>query len=167
MTANEAKIRIENELKAMAESFGAASPFVKYNVDVEVNVIEGAEDDITSVFGSLSVGAPDSTDDDRLYLPLDTELDDNDNINEESLEEEIAQFKEKAEGIRDRILASDDYAAEVKDIISDFDRKMDEMYQAELEKLNRVARRNLIIASIAAGIASVAAIIILVIGKIM
>ena len=42
MTVNEARERIENELKAVTESFGDAKSLVKYNIDVEVNVIEGA-----------------------------------------------------------------------------------------------------------------------------
>ena len=166
MTAYEARTRIENELKAMVESFGEASTLVNYTVDVEVNVIEGAEDDITCVLGSLSIGPEGSSDEDKLYLPLDAELDDDDKINEEHFEKNLEQFKERAVAIRDRVLASSDYESEVKTIIAEFDREMDEKYQAEIERLNKIAKRNLTIAAIAAGIAAVAAIVILVIDKI-
>lgn len=162
MTAIEARTRIENELKAMVESFGDASALVNYTVDVEVNVIEGAEDDVTCVFGSLSIGPIGSNDDDRLYLPLDAELNDDDTVCDEIFEKNLEKFKERALAIRDRILASSDYDAEVKAIISDFDREMEEKYQAELERLNKVAKRNLIYAAIAVGVAAVVALVILV-----
>lgn len=165
MTVNETRERIENELKAVAESFGEASSLVKYDVDVEVNVIEGAPEDITSVLGSLSIGPAGAEDEDRLYLPLDAELDDDDIVNEELFLENLKSFKAKAESIRDRILASDDYNAEVKAIIEEFDREMDEKYRAELERINRVAKRNLTIAAVAAVAAAVIAIIVLVADK--
>ncbi len=165
MTANETRERIENELKAVAESFGEASSLVKYDVDVEVNVIEGATEDITSVLGSLSIGPVGSEDEDRLYLPLDAELDDDDIVDEELFLKNLESFKAKAESIRDRILASDDYNSEVKVIIEEFDREMDEKYRAELDRINRVAKRNLTIAALAAVAAAVIAIIVLVADK--
>ena len=165
MTVNEARERIENELKAVAESFGDAKSLVKYNIDVEVNVIEGAPEDVTNVLGSLSIGPEGSEDEDRLYLPLDAELDDDDIVNEELFHKNLDAFKDRAESIRDRILASDDYNREVKVIIEEFDREMDEKYREELEKINRVAKRNLIIAAIAAAAAAAIAIIVLVADK--
>ena len=165
MTVLETKQKIENELKAVAESFGKASALVSYSVEVEVNHIEGAEEDFTSVFGSLSIGPEGADEDDKLYLPLDAELDDNDIVNPEQFEESLAQFKERAYAIRDRILASDDYTTEVKSIIDDFDREMDEKYRAEIERLNKVAKRNLIMAAIATAVAAVIATVILVIDK--
>lgn len=165
MTVNETKQRIENELKAVAESFGDASSLVKYEVDVEVNVIEGAPEDVTCVFGSLSIGPEGSEEDDRLYLPLDADLDDDDNVNEELFEKNVLRFRAKAEDIRDRILASDNYEAEIKAIIEEFDREMDEKYREELNRINKAAKRNLTIAAIAAAAAAVIAIVILVADK--
>lgn len=165
MTVNETRERIENELKAVAESFGDAASLVKYDVDVEVNVIDGAPEDVTSVLGSLSIGPEGSENEDRLYLPLDAELDDEDIVDEELFQKNLEAFKAKALGIRDRILASDDYNSEVKVIIEEFDREMDEKYREELEKINRVAKRNLTIAAIAAAAAAVIAIIVLVADK--
>lgn len=166
MTVNETKLIIENELKAAKESFGEASSLVEYSLDVEVNTIEGASDDITCVLGSLSIGPEGSTDDDRLFLPLDAELDDDDNVNSERLYKSIEIFKAKVTEIRDRILASNDYSAEAKAVIEDFDRELDEKYRAEIDKLNKVAKRNLIYAAIAAAAAAVTAILVLVLDKI-
>ena len=167
MTVNQAKERIENELIAAKESFGEASSLVKYSVEVEVNNIEGAPVDVTYVFGSLSIGPEGAEDDDRLYLPLDAELDDDDNVNEESFEKNLAVFKERVNEIREKILASDDYNNAIKAVIEEFDREMERKYQAEIEKLNRIAKRNLIIAAVATAVAGVAAIIILVAQKLM
>ena len=117
------------------------------------------------MLGSLSIGPEGSVDDDRLYLPLDAELDDDDNVDEELFTRNLEKFKERVENIRERVLASDDYTAEVKQIIEEFDREMDEKYRAEIEKLNKVAKRNLTIAAIAAATATIIAIVILVIDK--
>jgi len=86
-------------------------------------------------------------------------------VNEELFLENLKSFKAKAESIRDRILASEDYDAEVKAIIEEFDREMDEKYREELERINRVAKRNLTIAAVAAVVAAVVAIIVLVADK--
>ena len=165
MTVNETKQRIENELKAVVESFGAAASLVNYSVEIDVNPIDGAHDDITYVFGSLSIGPEGAEENDKLYLPLDAELDDDDNVDEEKFEKNLAKFRERVSDIRDRLLASNDYNAEVKAIIEDFDREMDEKYREELEKLNRIAKRNLTIAAAASAAALVIAIIVLVIDK--
>ena len=165
MTVLETRERIENELRAVAESFGDASALVKYSVEVEVNHIEGAPIDVTYVFGSLSIGPEGAEDDDRLYLPLDAELDDDDNVDEDAFNKSVELFKERVEEIRDRILSATDYNDEARAIIAQFDREMDEKYQAELEKLNQIAKRNLTIAAFAAAAATVVALIILVVTK--
>lgn len=165
MTVQETKQRIEKELAEVAASFGEASKLVKYDVDVEVNHIEGAKEDVTCVLGSLSIGPEGSDDNDRLYLPLDAELDDDDIIDEGKFEESLSKFKARAEAIKERVLAAEDHNKEVVAIIEDFDREMDEKYRAELERLNKVAKRNLIIAAVAAGVALVVALIVLVAEK--
>lgn len=165
MTVNETKLRIENELIAAKESFGEAASLVTYAVEVDVNEIEGAKEDITFIFGSLSIGPEGAEENDRLFLPLDAELDDDDNVDEESFNKSVETFKARVEKIRDRLLGAEDYTSEIKAIIEDFDREMDEKYQAELDRLNKIAKRNLTIAAIAAAGAAVLAIIILVIDK--
>lgn len=165
MTVNETKLRIENELIAAKESFGEAASLVTYAVEVDVNEIEGAKEDITFIFGSLSIGPEGAEENDRLFLPLDAELDDDDNVDEESFNKSVETFKARVEKIRDRLLGAEDYTSEIKAIIKDFDREMDEKYQAELDRLNKIAKRNLTIAAIAAAGAAVLAIIILVIDK--
>ena len=167
MTVTQTKERIENELKAVKESFGDASSLVNYSVEVEVNNIDGAPVDVTYVFGSLSIGAEGADEDDKLYLPLDAELDDDDIVNEEAFEKNLEVFKQRVERIRARVLASDNYSEEVKAIIADFDREMDEKYKAEIERLNKIAKRNLTIAAVAAAGAALVAIIILVAQKLM
>lgn len=167
MTVNQTKERIEKELLAVKESFGDASYLVDYSVEVEENNIEGAPVDITCVFGSLSIGPEGSEGNDRLYLPLDAELDDEDNVDEKTFEENLELFKERVDEIREAVLSSDDYNAAVNRIIADFDSEMERKYQAEIERLNRISRRNLIIAAVATAIAGVAAIIILVAQKLM
>ena len=165
MTVNETKLRIENELIAAKESFGEAASLVTYAVEVDVNEIAGAKEDITFIFGSLSIGPEGAEENDRLFLPLDAELDDDDNVDEESFNKSVETFKARVEKIRDRLLGAEDYTSEIKAIIEDFDREMDEKYQAELDRLNKIAKRNLTIAAIAAAGAAVLAIIILVIDK--
>ena len=165
MTVLETKERIEKELIAAKETFGEASYLVSHTIDIEVNHIEGAPEDVTFVFGSLSFGAPDSAEDDRLYLPLDAELNDDDTVNAEAFEENVRVFHQRAGEIRDRILASSDYEAEVKAIIADFDREMEEKYLAEIEKHRRAAKRDLMIAAGAIAVAAVLGLAIFILQK--
>ena len=167
MTVNEVKVRIGNELAAIKESFGDAASFVKYSVEVSENNIDDAPVDITSVFGSFSIGPMEASEDGRLFLPLDADLDDDDNVDEESFEKNLKVFKERVAEIRERVLAAEDYESEIKAIISEFDAEMEKEYQAELERLNKLAKRNLIAASLAALGALVVAVVILVAQKLM
>ena len=134
MTVLETRERIEKELIAAKESFGEASSLVSYSID-------------TYVFGSLAFGAPDAEEDDKLYLPLDAELNDDDTVDEESFENSLAVFNERVSEIRERVLASDDYAAEIQAIIADFDRDIEEKDLAEVERLAKLRKRDLLIAS--------------------
>lgn len=134
MTVLETRERIEKELIAAKESFGEASSLVSYSID-------------TYIFGSLAFGAPDAEEDDKLYLPLDAELNDDDTVNEESFENSLAIFNERVSEIRERVLASDDYAAEIQAIIADFDRDIEEKYLAEVERLAKLRKRDLLIAT--------------------
>ena len=165
MTVNEIRERIKNELIAAKESFGEASSIVDYIVDVEENNIEGAPVDVTCVFGSLTFGTPDASEDDKLYLPLDAELNDDDTVDDEAFEKSLELFKERVNDIRERVLASSDYEAEIKAVIADFDRDMEEKYLAEVERLNKIAKRNLAIAGIATAAAAVLAAVILILQK--
>ena len=167
MTVLETKQKIESELKAAAESFGAASSLVDYSVEVEVNQIDGAPEDITCIFGSFSIGPEGSDVNDRLYLPLDAELNDDDIVDEESFNENLAKFHEKVSAMRDKVLASNDYNATVKAIIEKFDQEMDELYNAEIKKLETTAKKNLTIAAIGVAIAAVMAALILLADKLL
>ena len=134
MTVLETRERIEKELIAAKESFGEASSLVSYSID-------------TYVFGSLAFGAPDAEEDDKLYLPLDAELNDDDTVDEESFEKTLEVFHARVDEIRERVLASDDYAAEIQAIIADFDRDIEEKYLAEVERLAKLRKRDLLIAT--------------------
>ena len=166
MNVNETKVRIEAELKEIADSFGKASEYVSCSVQVSENEIEGAPTDITYIFGSLAIGKPGADEDEKLYLPLDAELDDDDNVDNEKFEKNLENFKALVAPIRERLLAADGLDAEVEAIIADFDKDMDEKYRAEIERLNRIAKKNLIMAAIAAAAMLVVATIIMVIDKI-
>lgn len=166
MTATETKVRIEKELADIAATFTGIERLVKYDVQVGENEIDGDVTDITYIFGSLSIGKPDSAEEDRLYLPLDAELDDNDDVDEAKFENNLAIFKEKVVLIRDRLLASENPDEEIGIIIEKFDRELEEKYKAEIERLNRTTSRNLKIAAIATAIAGAAAILIMVLDKI-
>ena len=165
MTVLETKEIIEKELIAAKESFGEASSLVSYSIDIDVNHIEGAPEDITYVFGSLAFGAPDAEENDKLYLPLDAELSDDDTVDAEGFEKTLEIFRERVNEIRERVLASDDYAAEVQSIIADFDRDMEEKYLAEVERLIKARKRDLIIAAGAIAAAAVFALAIFIIGR--
>ena len=163
MTVTETRKRIEEELIAAKESFGEASELVSYTTDALVNGDENALENMPYVFGSLSIAPEGAEEDDKLYLPLDAEINDNDTVDEAAFETSVKVFRERVASIRERVLASDDYNEAVKAVIADFDREMEEKYMAEMEKLNKIAKRNLIIAAVATAAAAVfAAVIILI-----
>lgn len=165
MTVSETKSRIENELAKVKESFGAASEFVNYEVQIGENEIEGAHTDITYIFGSISIGTKDASEDDKLYLPLDAELDDDDNVDEDAFNENLEDFLKRIEPIRERLVNAEDPEKEIEAIITEFDQEMDEKYRLELEKFNRIAKRNLIMAGLAALAMVLVAVVVLVLNK--
>lgn len=163
MTVIETKNRIEAELAELAAGFGNAADRVKYEVQISENEIDGAPTDITYIFGSLIIGKADAPEEDKLYLPLDAELDDEDNVDEERFNKNLEVFKARVAPIRERLVNAEDVDAEITAIIADFDSEMERKYQEEIDRLNRVAKRNLITAGLAAvGLAVIAAIILLI-----
>ena len=165
MTVNETKVRIESELAKIAESFGKASDYVSYSVQISENEIEGATTDITYIFGSLAIGKPGANEDEKLYLPLDAELDDDDNVDEAQFEKNLKAFTKIVEPIRARLCATENLDSEVDAIIAEFDKNVEQKYNEEIERLNRIAKKNLITAGIAAALMLVIATVILVIDK--
>ncbi len=166
MNVQETKNRIEKELEAVAESFGIAKHLVKYNVEIGTNKIDGSADDITYIFGSLAIGREDAPDEEKLYLPLDAELDDDDNVDDERFEESLKDFLSKVAPYRDRLVRAEIPEDELKTIIAEFDKELEENYKKEIERLNRIAKRNLVLSIVAVSVAAVAALVILVIDKI-
>ena len=165
MTVNETKVRIEAELAKIVEGFGKASDYVSCSVQISENEIDGAPTDITYIFGSLAIGKPGASEDDKLYLPLDAELDDDDNVDEAQFEKNLADFCKIVEPIQARLRSADDLDAEVDAIIAEFDKKVEEKYHEEIERLNRITKKNLMTAGIAAALMLVIATIIMVIDK--
>lgn len=166
MNVQETKNIIESELIKIASSFGNASSLVQYSVEINTNKLDGDEEDVTYIFGSLSLGRKDASDEERLYLPLDAELDDDGNVDADKFNKNLESFRDKVAPIRDRLATAENPEEELKAIITDFDRQLEENYKKEIERLNKVAKRNLTLAIIAVSIAAVAALLILVIDKI-
>ena len=165
MTVTETKNRIETELAEVAASFGKAASRVRYEVQAGENEIADAPTDITYIFGSLIIGKEGASEDEMLYLPLDAELDDDDNVDEERFNKNLEAFKARVAPIRDRLIAAEDTDAEIEAIIAEFDRDMEEKYREEIEKLNRAAKKNLITAGLTALAMALIAVIVLVIDK--
>ncbi len=163
MTVIETKERIERELNAMLESFGDARYLARIEIEVAENEIADAPVDTTAIFGTISLGTEDMSDEERLYLPLDAELDDNDIVDDAKFEENLSIFKGRIEMIRNRILSADDYNTELKALIADFDREIEEAYKKELEKLNKESQRRLMYAAIATAAVALIAVIMLVV----
>lgn len=166
MNVQEAKLRIEKELESVALTFGSAAHLVSYGVEIGKNEIDNGETDITYIFGSLALGQKDASEDDKIYLPLDAELNDDDTVDEDAFEKSLADFLGRVIPIRDRLVAAENPDEELKGVIADFDKELEENYQREMDRLNRVAKRNLTLAIIAVSVAAVAALLILVIDKI-
>ena len=150
MTVLETKNRIEKELSEIIAGFGKASDYVKFDIQIGENEIENAPTDITYVLGSLIIGKEGASDDEKLYLPLDADLDDDDNVDEEKFNHNLERFKEKVAIIRERLLSCENIDDEVTAIITEIDHAIEESFQAEIERRNQESSRNLIYATIGA-----------------
>lgn len=157
MTINEAKIRLDEEMK-YADSLLSDIDGIKYYARVdETTRDDDGEVRTVFLFGAIMLATPEMEDEDRVYLSLDAEIDINDNIDTATFEADAAKLRARLEKIRERLLSAEDKAAEIAAIGKDIDREIDEEYRAEIERLNASTKHNLKVAMMGAALLLVVA----------
>ena len=107
--------------------------------------VEGAEDS-SYTFGVVMIGAPGMSDDERIYISLETDINDDDTVNKEDLDEQAESFRIGLSDIAAALRASEDKAATLSEIGTKIDEKLDEAYAEELAKIDRESSERLKIA---------------------
>ena len=86
MTISELKVRLNEEMEWATELFSDIEG-IEFSAHVE-----GAEDS-SYTFGVVMIGAPGMSDDERIYISLETDINDDDTVNKEDLDEQAESFR--------------------------------------------------------------------------
>lgn len=139
MTISELKVRLNEEMEWATELFSDIEG-IEFSAHVE-----GAEDS-SYTFGVVMIGAPGMSDDERIYISLETDINDDDTVNKEDLDEQAESFRIGLSDIAAALRASEDKAATLSEIGTKIDEKLDEAYAEELAKIDRESSERLKIA---------------------
>ena len=162
MIANEAKIRIEEALGAAAEELNIEGVLTKSEVEIVTNTLEDGTEEELMVFGSLAIFAEGLTEDETFYLSLEAKVNEGE-VDSEALEMAISALPRRVAVIKSRLAAEEDKAAAIRVIGEEVDRELEAQYMAEVERQQKRATRDLVMALVATGailLASFAAVII-------
>ena len=139
MTISELKVRLNEEMEWATELFSDIEG-IEFSAHVE-----GAEDS-SYTFGVVMIGVPGMSDDERIYISLETDINDDDTVNKEDLDEQAESFRIGLSDIAAALRASEDKAATLSEIGTKIDEKLDEAYAEELAKIDRESSERLKIA---------------------
>ena len=139
MTISELKVRLNEEMEWATELFSDIEG-IEFSAHVE-----GAEDS-SYTFGVVMIGAPGMSDDERIYISLETDINDDDTVNKKDLDEQAESFRIGLSDIAAALRASEDKAATLSEIGTKIDEKLDEAYAEELAKIDRESSERLKIA---------------------
>ena len=146
MKLSEIKEIFESELGAAKERLEAVGLTVVSSLECEKNELEGGESEVTSLLASLEISAPGITEEDLLYLCLSEDPGENGEFDEAATDADVESFRADVELLAARAAATEDKAEAVRAICHEIDRRIDEQYQAELDRMNAAVKKNLKIA---------------------
>ena len=144
MTISELKVRLNKEMEWATELFSDIEG-IEFSAHVE-----GAEDS-SYTFGVVMIGAPGMSDDERIYISLETDINDDDTVNKKDLDEQAESFRIGLSDIAAALRASEDKAATLSEIGTKIDEKLDEAYAEEHTNVKNLSSVGCIIVKIIAG----------------
>ena len=139
MTISELKSRLNEEMEWAKELFSDIDG-IEFSAHVE-----GAEDS-SYTFGVVMIGAPGMSDEERIYVSLEADIDQDDNVDGEDFVDQAESFRIGLSDIAAALRASEDKAATLSEIGKSIDEKLDEAYAEELAKIDRESSERLKIA---------------------
>lgn len=139
MTVNELKIELKKEMEWAKELLSDIEG-IEYTADVEES--EGS----SYTFGVVMLGTEGMTEEERIYISLEADINADDTVDEADLKEQVDAFRTGLCDIAAILRGSDDKHATLLEIGSKIDEELDRAYAAELDKINRESSERLWIA---------------------
>ncbi|MBQ2793916.1 MAG: hypothetical protein IJF05_04385 [Clostridia bacterium] len=130
MTVNELKIALEGEMQWARELLSGIEG-IEYSAEVE-----GSEES-SYTFGAVMLGTEGMSDEDRIYISLEVDINDDDTVDKEELDGQIESFRENLSEIAAALKDSEDKTATILEVGKRIDAELDAAYAAELERINR------------------------------
>ena len=171
MTSKEAKALIDAALEEFTSLFNKNGLIYSRNAVICTNTTDDGVEDELFVDAYFAVSDQPLKDDEgydsALFFPIECDIDENGECNESALKETISKLTEQIKAIAERINASTD--EEVKKtfclILAEEKAKEDAIHKAELERLNRDLKRNVMIGVIGAIALGIVALVFIIIDK--
>ena len=171
MTSKEAKTLIDAALEEFTSFFKKDGLVYSRNSVICTNTTEDGAADELLVDAYFAVSEQPLKDDEgydsALFFPIECDIDENGECNESALKEAVSKLTEQIKAIAERINASND--EEVKKtfclILAEEKAREDAMHKAELERLNRDLKKNVMIGIIGAVALGIVALICILVDK--
>ena len=139
MTVSELKIRLNEEMEWATELFSDIDG-IEFSATVE-----GAEDS-TYTFGVVMIGTEGMSEDEKIYISLEADINADDTVDETDFEEQRESFRAGLCDIAAALRNSGDKAATLNEIGRKIDEELDRAYAAELAKIDRETKDRIRIA---------------------
>ncbi len=139
MTVSELKIALQSEMDFAKELLSDIDG-IEYSAEVE-----GSEDS-SYTFGVVMLGTAGMTDEERIYISLEADINADDTVDAEDFGKQVESFRAGLCDIAAALRASDDKTATLLEIGKRIDAELDEAYAKEMERINRETSERLWIA---------------------
>ncbi len=130
MTVGELKIALQGEMDWAKELLSDIEG-IEFSAEVE-----GSEDS-SYTFGVVMLGTAGMTDDERIYISLEADINSDDTVDAEGFASAVESFRSGLCDIAAVLRESDDKAAALSEIGKRIDEELDKAYAAELDRINR------------------------------
>ena len=130
MTISELKTRLNEEMEWAKELLSDIDG-IEFSADVEGSV------DSSYTFGVVMIGTAEMTEDERIYISLEADIDHEDNVDGEDFAKQVESFRIGLSDIASVLRASDNKHKSICEIGKKIDEELDLAYAEELERINR------------------------------
>lgn len=166
MIYTEAKEKITallNEAKAKLDTLGIS---VATESEIIENKITDEESEPLLIMGALALTAEGFSEDDTYYISIDARVEGGE-VDEAAIDEAAPKFHERVDAAYARLSAAEDMSATLLEMGREVDEELERIYQAEIEREQRLMKRDLKIALMGAGVILLATVIALIIKALM
>ncbi len=166
MNLNDARLKIEEALSSAEAELAVLGILVSGEIDIAENELDSGEREPLVILGSLAVSAEGLGEDDIYYLSIEAKVTEGE-VDESELDAAIAAYKERVTGLRARLEGQTDIAEALREAGKEIDEELEEQFRKELEKTDKLVKRDLKIAICATVLMLIAAVVFVVVSKIL